>query len=470
MGPKKAKSKISDTVDGVDTSKMSREQLELYSHKILEEMEREREERNFFQLERDKLRTFWEITRNQLDEARATIRNKEREKEELAEKHDEEIKLYKQKVKHLMYEHHTNLSETKADHMVALKLAQDDHNDQENELIKDKKELRKIQKENELAHINEIRLLKLKNAEKMSDIIKKFESEAMEMEQKYEQKLTSQYESLNLKHRMEISEIEERKNMQIANLIKNHEKAFIDMKNYYNDITTNNLSLIQSLKEQMEVMKSSEERTKKQARESITENKKLTTDLKSSAEQVAELTRQLTNYEKDKLCLSNTKKKLAAVSKDYDNLKWENEVLEMRFEKCQKERDELHSRFVSSILELQQKTGLKNVLLEKKLDKLSEVLEQREAQIGEVLAAAQLDPSTTGLISQKFEDILNRKNTAIQDLQYDLAKACKAHDDLLMSYENKLQEYGIADSPLGQPLRSIRKKRNNRTDKILSNL
>lgn len=63
-----------DTVDGVDTSKMSREQLELYSHKILEEMEREREERNFFQLERDKLRTFWEITRNQLDEARAVIR------------------------------------------------------------------------------------------------------------------------------------------------------------------------------------------------------------------------------------------------------------------------------------------------------------------------------------------------------------------------------------------------------------
>lgn len=60
-----------------------------------------------------------------------------------------------------MYEHHTNLSETKAEHMVALKLAQDDHNDQENELIKDKKELRKIQKENELAHINEIRLLKL---------------------------------------------------------------------------------------------------------------------------------------------------------------------------------------------------------------------------------------------------------------------------------------------------------------------
>ncbi|XP_053594567.1 dynein regulatory complex subunit 4 [Microplitis demolitor] len=440
---------------------MSREQLELYSHKILEEMEREREERNFFQLERDKLRTFWEITRNQLDEARATIRNKEREKEELLEKHDEEIKLYNQKVKHLMYDHHNNLSETKAEHMVALKLAQDDHNEEENELINDKKELRKIQKENELAHINEIRSLKLKNAEEMSEMIKKFESEAMEMEQKYEEKLMSQWESLNLKHRMEISEIEERKNMQIASLIKNHEKSFTDIKNYYDDITVNNLSLIQSLKEQMEVMKNNEERMKKQVRESISENKKLISDLKSAEEQVVELSRQLTNYEKDKLCLSNTKKRMTAVAKDYENLKWENEVLEMRFEKCQKERDELHSRFVSSILELQQKTGLKNVLLEKKLEKLSEILEQREAQIGQVLATAQLDPGASGEINQRFEDILNRKNTAIQDLQYDLARACKAHDDLLLNYENKLQEYGISDSSLAPPLSAIRRKKNN---------
>lgn len=60
-----------------------------------------------------------------------------------------------------MYEHQTNLSETKAEHMVALKLAQDDHVDQENELYKDKKDLKKTMKEQELAHLNEIRALKL---------------------------------------------------------------------------------------------------------------------------------------------------------------------------------------------------------------------------------------------------------------------------------------------------------------------
>lgn len=45
---------------------MTRDQLEQFALKLKEEMEREREERNFFQLERDKIRTFWEITRGQL--------------------------------------------------------------------------------------------------------------------------------------------------------------------------------------------------------------------------------------------------------------------------------------------------------------------------------------------------------------------------------------------------------------------
>lgn len=53
---------------------MTREQLQTFAIRIKEENDREREQRNFFQLERDKLRTFWEITRNELEEARAKLR------------------------------------------------------------------------------------------------------------------------------------------------------------------------------------------------------------------------------------------------------------------------------------------------------------------------------------------------------------------------------------------------------------
>jgi hypothetical protein len=53
---------------------------------------------------------------------------------------------------------------------------------------------------------------------------------------------------MELRRKTEIHEIEERKNQQINDLLRNHEKAFSDIKNYYNDITLNNLNLINTLK------------------------------------------------------------------------------------------------------------------------------------------------------------------------------------------------------------------------------
>jgi hypothetical protein len=50
---------------------------------------------------------------------------------------------------------------------------------------------------------------------------------------------------------VEIHEIEERKNQHINELMSNHEVAFTEMKNYYNDITRENLDLIRKHKERL---------------------------------------------------------------------------------------------------------------------------------------------------------------------------------------------------------------------------
>lgn len=67
--------------------------MEEHVARIREELDREREERNYFQLERDKIHTFWEITRRQLEEKKAELRNKDREMEEAEERHQVEIKV-----------------------------------------------------------------------------------------------------------------------------------------------------------------------------------------------------------------------------------------------------------------------------------------------------------------------------------------------------------------------------------------
>lgn len=60
--------------------------------------------------------------------------------------------MYKQKVKHLLYEHQNNISELKAENTVSLKLAQEENRSNELELRTDKRSLKVELKEQELAH------------------------------------------------------------------------------------------------------------------------------------------------------------------------------------------------------------------------------------------------------------------------------------------------------------------------------
>lgn len=69
-----------------------------------------------------------------------------------------------------------------------------------------------------------------------------------EIEAKYDKKVRMLRDELDLRRKTEIHEVEERKNSQISMLMQRHEEAFTDIRNYYSEITLNNLALINSLK------------------------------------------------------------------------------------------------------------------------------------------------------------------------------------------------------------------------------
>merc|ERR1719478_1759649 len=188
--------------------------------------------------------------------------------------------------------------------------------------------------------------------------------------------------------------------------MRKHEKAFGEIKNYYNDITHNNLDLIRSLKEEVAEMKKKEISNEKLMFEIAQENKKLSEPLTRALKEVEKLRHELANYQKDKMSLQNAKSRLHVLETQLRDLTWEHEVLEQRFHHVEKERDELYEKFESTIYDVQQKSGFKNVLLERKL-------------------------------------------MAIKDLQYELARVTKAHNDVIRVYESKLTEFGIPVEELG---------------------
>jgi len=455
-GGKKAKApKEPVMIDGVSPDDMSKEQLMDHINRFREELDREREERNYFQLERDKISTFWEITRRQFEQSKATLRNKDREMEDAEERHQVEIKVYKQKVKHLLYENQQNIAEIRGEAASQLRLQSTNHRDAERTMIGNQRVASKSTREAELAHEDNIKELRRENQQVQTELRDEFQREIREIEAKYEKRCKELRDQNELRRRTELHEVEQRKNSQINALMRRHEKAFSEIKNYYNDITLNNLAHINSLKEQIIGMKEKEERIEKDMAEVQAQNKKLEEPLKKAREEVEELTKKLANYEKDKVSLATTKKRLKLTLADMKKLAWKHEVLEQRFEKCKAERNELYNNFVKAIHEVQQKSGFKNLLLEKKLKSLVDTLEKKEAQLNEVLAASNLDPTALSAVTRKLEDVLDGKNAAIKDLQYELARVCKAHNDVLRTYESRLKSFGVPVEELGfKPLES----------------
>lgn len=328
---KKGKGKGTPIVDGLPPEDMSKEQVEEHVSRIREELDREREERNYFQLERDKIHTFWEITRRQLEEKKAELRNKDREMEEAEERHQVEIKVYKQKVKHLLYEHQNTLTEMKAEGTVAMKLAQKEHRAQEGTLRRDTRALKVELKEQELANEVAVKSLRLKHAEEITKMRNDFERQVREIEVKYDKKMKMLRDELDLQRKTEIHEVEERKNGQINVLMQRHEEAFTDIKNYYNDITLNNLALINSLKAQTEDMRKKEGHLEKDAMELSVQNRRLADLLQKTRDEMAETQKQLADHDRDRQTLACTKARLKVTEKELKALHWEHEVLEQRF-------------------------------------------------------------------------------------------------------------------------------------------
>merc|ERR1712196_373862 len=172
-----------------------------------------------------------------------------------------------------------------------------------------------------------------------------------------------------LRRKLEVHEIEERKNDHIQLLMKKHEKAFGEIKNYYNDITHNNLDLIKSLKEEVAEMRKKEQQDEKQMETVSQENKRMSEPFKKARRDVEVLRAELQKYKKEKAELRSTKGQLLVVEDDLRKLQWEHDIASLRFEELSSQRDELQGKFHAAIYETQQKTGFKNLILEKKTQK-----------------------------------------------------------------------------------------------------
>jgi hypothetical protein len=449
MPPKRKEKKqqeeaAEDTADQVDWKAQNAEAKRLHALTIKEE-----HDFNEFQQQREKLNYFWIVEKKKLEDKRAELRNKDRELQDLEEKHQVEIKIYKQRLKHLLHEQQHEVTVRKTEAESAVKMLQDDKREQEFDIKDDRRTLNITKRETELNHEEYIRGLRRELDQKITFSRHEFERRANEIQKTYEARMKKTREALDKRRKDEIKAIEDRKHTMIDHLMAEHLKEFTDIKNYYNDITHNNLDLIKSLKEEVKELESEERQDQIKLHERMAENKKLSAPLKKMKEDLIRLKNELEGYKKEKVDMKRVKAALVVVEAEQNGLQWEYETLSQRFGELQKERDELRRNFHASVFDVKQKSAFRCLLLEKKLTAMRRVQDEREAQLNEVLARANLEPSVLGQVKGHVDDVLLRKNTEARQLQSEVSRLQAMHEQLRGSVATKLREYGLSLSEMG---------------------
>lgn len=147
--------------------------------------------------------------------------------------------------------------------------------------------------------------------------------------------------------------------------------------------------------------------------------------------------------------LTETQEEIGKYDGSSKEIEWQYEVRLQQYQYLEKEKQYLFDEFHRLVQEIHQKTGLRNLILEKKLETIQESLETKDAQINQLLAAARIDPLALGLIRSTLEEVENLKSDAIREIQASLKKIREAHSTMVKTYEGKLSEFGIPVEELG---------------------
>ncbi|GET93260.1 T-lymphocyte triggering factor, putative [Leishmania tarentolae] len=400
--------------------------------------------RNYFQAERDKVNGMWDITKKELENQQFNLQNAESELEELEREHQVEMKVYQQKVRHLLYDQKVSIKQLRDESDAALRQAEAAHTQRMCQL--------EVERQQRMAGMQSAREAQESQIVDQNDghrymltVTKRrnHEKELARLQASYEAKLSTLREDLELRRRAEIQDAEERYHLHINHLIQQHEDKFNEMKVYYNNITHNNLEIIQSLKDEIATMKKNDEHNEGLMFEIEKENEHLVAPLEQLEKEVAELQAKKQQHIQDKQNLRSFRTRYKLLQQQLSTLRQEKETLEDQYKSVYDERDDLRSKFEFALREAMDVVADRNNSLQQNLIEAHARLEQRDAQLEGVLRAMGLEPAAMELISNEIDAEVQGKNQIIKDLHFEMRRLEKKVNAMVEEYERRCRTVGV---------------------------
>jgi chromosome segregation ATPase len=243
-------------------------------------------------------------------------------------------------------------------------------------------------------------------------------------------------DDLELRLKVDIHELEERKNLHINKLMKTFDEKMDAWKKENIAQIQENIKLIKQNKENLENLKA-DNKTLKAELDALAENKKiLEIQLAEAKKQNAIILNRLAKYYNQEINMKNMNVKILSLRKKCQETVDKTREIEAKKEALTKEISELKRKFEDAINKFKQRAEYKNNVLDQHIQQLKLNYEKREEEIDAILrqidqlASEQETESDFGrkVISDMMENIRNvlmTKTQIIKNLKYSLALATK---------------------------------------------
>jgi hypothetical protein len=216
-------------------------------------VEAEERSSNMFQQERVRLNYIMMLQKKKNEESKAELLNKQREKEDLEEKHKIELKLYMQKIKYSMLKHQDENLESQLVAETTLKQLEDMHRVKEKDFKYDIRSLSNMKKEQEVLQNDFIIALEKESIKNLHQLKNDYELKESQLRRFYREKMKEIVYNNEEKRKKIISDITAKKAKEIKALTEEHANTFNNMKNYYSELNKKNLNNLKNLANQFTV-------------------------------------------------------------------------------------------------------------------------------------------------------------------------------------------------------------------------
>jgi hypothetical protein len=329
---------------------------------------------NFYDQERQRLNYVWMIQKKKIEDKQAELLNKQKDREDLEERHKIEKKLYYQRIKYIMLQHQDENVELQKNAEIALKQFEDNHRVKEKDYKYDTRSLSKMLKEQEVLQNDFIHALQKDSIKEIHQLKIDYELKEYQIRGFYREKMKEMKNNANEKRNKIIEDITNKKEREIKRLTEEHANTFNKMKNYYSDLNNKNLNKLKGLAEDLKIAIDKQVELKSEKLKGINKKKRIEEPLKQLRIEIDEKIKEEALCKENFLLLKDQNKDynskfkfktiyILGLIKQLLDHEYKYEVTLQKISYLEREKNNFVNKYKLSLHNVEQKSGLRVKIL-----------------------------------------------------------------------------------------------------------